>query len=142
VYAKKPQTEQALSTVSEHERTRNGRTEHVRRHDRTDPGMSEKDQNKRDAFERRVLRERQAARRGQELPGGRPAGQRKPKSKVSPRRASRHAMRALDHARRGRLFRFLLYSGLTVGTLAAWGIASTAKAAGKRFKHFWNEVPA
>lgn len=129
-----------MSTVRQHTRVRNGRTETVHRHERDSNGMSERDLNRRDAFERRVLRERQAARRGQPLATGRAAGERKPKRKATPARARRYARKAW-RSRRRHAGTSVFYALLALGTITAWGGAGAGRAMKSGWMMFWSVMP-
>jgi len=116
-----------------------GRTVTVRRHARRQDGpagspLPEKDQDRRDRFEQRALRERQAqrkaARTGKQparTPGARKARSRGPK----PARARRHARKARRLWRRHKV-RAVLYGAAALGEVTAWlawrGSARTRKA--------------
>lgn len=80
--------------VRDHTRRVNGKTVTVRQHQRDSDGMSEQDHNRRDAFERRVLREQQALGRGQPLPGGQQPGEKRRRKKNGWSRAKGHAKKA------------------------------------------------
>jgi hypothetical protein len=100
-------------------RTASGRTVTVRQHRQEDPAAA---QRKRDAFERRVLRERQEAAH----PGAytraprRTAGERRRKKRgLKPARAKRHAKKALRLWRRHKV-KAVLYAALALGEITAW----------------------
>jgi hypothetical protein len=126
-----------VGTVKQYTRTRNGRTETVHRHTRSD---EERAQDKRDAFERRVLRERQAARRGKTNPGWRRPGERHRKPKATPARAKRYAKRAWRSRKRHKA-RCFFYTALALGTLAVWGGRKTGRAAKSAWQRYWREAP-
>lgn len=83
--------------VRTHTRTVNGKTVTVRRHNAADPdAQAAKDQRKRDAFERRVLTERQRAASPAAYSGTprRTPGQRRHRKKSGWTRAKSHARKA------------------------------------------------
>lgn len=127
-----------MGTVRQHTRVRNGRTETVHRHERNDQGFTERDLNRRDAFERRVLRERQAARRGKPAP--QPAGERRRKAKVTPARAKRYAKRAW-RARKRHPGKSVVYTIMALGIITAWGGAKAGRAARSGWTMFWTVMP-
>lgn len=121
--------------VRTHTRTVKGKTVTVRKHQAADPAA---EQRKRDAFERRVLAERQRAAN----PGAysstprRTPGERKRRRKRGPKpaRAKRHAKKALRLWRRHKV-KAVLFAGLALGEITAWaahrGAAHAVKAIGK-----------
>lgn len=118
--------------VRRHTRKVNGKTVTVRKHNAADPAAA---QRKRDAFERRVLRERQEAAHPDAYPARRAPGQRTRKRKRGPKpaRAKRHAKKALRLWRKHKV-QALLYAGLAAAEITAWAAwraaAGVRKAAG------------
>ena len=149
--------------VSEHTRTRNGRTETVRKHSRADgektggntwshaghyrdfpddgpddgspadAPLCDHDQARRDRFEVRVLKERQAQRRGKTTGRtGRAHGEKAQRKKPSTHHAKQHAKKAVSLAkmkkkkgRAGRRAQAAVHLSLSAGFLA-WHVTKAA----------------
>lgn len=109
--------------VRTHTRTVKGKTVTVRQHKAADPAA---EQRKRDAFERRVLRERQEAAHPDAYPARRAPGQRKRRTKrLKPARAKRHAKKALRLWRRHKV-KAVLFAALAAGEITAWAAMAGA----------------
>jgi len=120
-----------VSDVKQHTRVRNGRRETVRRHGREDPN---RDQRKRDMFERRVLRQRQEQDHPDAYPNRRTPGEkrRRPK-KTHGKRARHHFAQAWKHRRRhkGRAARHLALGCLFAGLAGGKHVGRAGRAFGR-----------
>ena len=111
-------------------RTADGKTVTVRQHKAADPAA---EQRKRDAFERRVLKERQEAANPDAYPARRTPGLRQKRKKRDPgrARAKRHAKKAHRLWRRHKV-KAAAYAALALGEITAWAAhRGAAKAVGK-----------
>jgi hypothetical protein len=118
--------------VRTHTRKVGGKTVTVRKHSASDPAA---EQRKRDAFERRVVKERQEAAHPEAYPARRTPGLRTKRKKRTPgrARAKRHAKKALRLWRRHKV-KAVLFAGLALGELGAWAAVTGAGKARKAFR--------
>ena len=124
-----------MSTVRSHARRVHGKTVQVRRHTRTDEEVAAAAQRKRDAFERRVLTERQRAASPGAYDGQarRTSGERRKRRGKGLARAKRHAKKARRLWRRHKV-RAAAYAGLTAAELGAWAIGRAGARARKAYR--------
>jgi hypothetical protein len=109
-----------------------GRTVTVRQHVRDDDGLPERDHDKRDRFEQRVLRERQAERKAART-GKQPArvpGEKRHRPGRAVTRAKRHVRKAAKLWRKHKV-RAVAYGALALAEITAHGAARAWKAGAK-----------
>lgn len=125
-----------MTQVRSHRRRQNGKTVTVRRHTRDPAEVAAAAQRKRDAFERRVLTERQRAANPRAYSGQarRAPGERQPRRSRGLARAKRHAKKAMRLWRRHKV-RAAAYAGLASVEITVWA----ARRAGARARSAWRK---